>query len=67
MTDGAMTSSAIIAVCLGGLGLIVWYRVQQARLSSVRYMDRERAAALLLSGGVGLAYCAIVAVMLLAD
>jgi hypothetical protein len=41
----------ILAACLGGLGLIVWWRVGQAHAAGVPYMDKARGAALL---GVGI-------------
>lgn len=67
MTEGAMTSAAIIAVCLGGLGLIVWYRVQQARLLGVRYMDPARSLVLAGAAIIATAFTATAAVLVMLD
>lgn len=49
----------ILAACLGGLGLIVWWRVGQARAAGVPYMDKARGTVLLVVGLIVAAWLAL--------
>jgi hypothetical protein len=54
-----MASVLILAVCFGGLGLIVWWRVLQCRTLGVPYMDGVRVWCLIICGLIGAGWAAL--------